>query len=91
MRKREDLAGQRVDCGLLWFGDDDRRGLTQRRRVAAEGVAVVVIVWRCGPTERSLTLTHFRSTIVQRQTRARGGARGLAGSDGALTVPRRRI
>jgi hypothetical protein len=39
MRKREDLAGQRVDCGLLWFGDDDRRGLTQRQRVAAAGVA----------------------------------------------------
>ena len=46
MRKREDLAAQRVDCGLLWFGDDDRRGPTQRQRVAAEGVAVVVIV--CG-------------------------------------------
>jgi hypothetical protein len=36
LRKREDLAAQRVDCGLLWFGEDDRRGLTQRQRVAAD-------------------------------------------------------
>ena len=75
MRNPKDLAGQRVDCGLLWLGDDDRRGLTQPQRVAAEGVAVVVIVWRCGPTERSLTPTQCRWTNVQRQTHTLASSR----------------